>query len=338
MKINNETKIGIIAIAALIMLFLGFSYLKGKSLFHTETRMYAVYHDVMGLKKSNPVIINGLQVGTITDIDGGANMRDLLVTFTFSKNVNIPDNSVAVINPNLLGSPTLEIQLGSSNIYKKNGDTIMTTASTGAIDEALKVLNPVLYEVRNAVQSLDSVLLIISSTFDADTKKNIKDIISNMNLVSQSINNSAKSLETMMNPQTGVIGQSLNNINSFTGNLSRNNQKIDSILGNVNLATNKFSQMDINQTLDSLNMVINNLKNISDKINTNQGSLGLLIGDKTIYNNLESTTQKLNTLLDDMRVHPRRYVNFSVFGKKDKGNYLMAPIADDTLILANPKK
>lgn len=338
MKISNEAKIGLIAITALVLLFLGFAYLKGKSIFHKEVTMYAVYNDVLGLKKSNPVVINGLQVGKVANIYGGRDLRNMLVSLSFSQEVDIPENSVAIINPNLLGSTSLEIQLGDAPTYKSNGDTIITAPSGGAIDEALKVLNPVLYEVRKSVNSLDSVLQIIATTFDPGVKADIREIFSNLNQVSQSFTVTAKALEASMNPKTGALGQTFNNVNTFTKNLSDNNLTMDSILKNVNTTTGNLSRVDIQQTMDSLNQAIGSFKAIADKMGSKDGSLGLLLNDPNIYKNLESTTEKLNILVDDIRVHPRRYVNVSVFGKKDKGNFLMAPISNDTLILANPKK
>lgn len=173
MKISNETKIGVMAIIGIAILIIGFNFLKGKGLFKKENHIYAVYQDVQGLVKSNPVVINGLQVGRIENLDGGKDMRKIVVTVSLNKDVNIPNNSLAVINPNLLGSPTLEIQLGTSNTYMKNGDTLLTTLSGGAFDEAMKLINPVLYEVRNAVKSLDSVLTTITGVFDTRAKSNI---------------------------------------------------------------------------------------------------------------------------------------------------------------------
>lgn len=331
MKINNETKIGIIAVVALALLFFGFSYLKGKNVFRPENRMFAIYTDVMGLKISNPVVINGLQVGHIAAIDGGRDMRRLLVTISFTREVNIPENSVATINPTLLGSPSVEIQLGNSDIYKKNGDTLITTAGVGAIDEALRVFNPVLYEVRKSVASLDSVFMAISTTFDADTKAHIRSVIKNLNQISESFTITAKSLETMMDPNSGSIGQSLNNINSFTGALSSNNRNLDTIVTNLKTVSHELAGVELKETMDDLNKTLNNLKEITASLNSREGSLGMLVSDKGLYQNLEATTRKLNTLIDDMRVHPRRYLNISVFGKKDRGNYLKGPLPNDTL-------
>ena len=109
MKLNNETKIGLMAIISIAILIIGFNFLKGKGLFKKENRVYAVFEDAQGLVKSNPVMINGVQVGRIENLDGGRDMKKILVTVSLSKDVNIPTNSLAVINPNLLGSPTLEI-------------------------------------------------------------------------------------------------------------------------------------------------------------------------------------------------------------------------------------
>lgn len=335
MTINNETKIGIMAVAGIVLLVLGFNFLRGKNLFKKETKMYAVYHDVLGLTKSNPVVINGLTVGKIESLDGGKDLKNIIVTVTFSKDVNIPSNSLAVINPNLLGSPSLEIRLGNSSDYLKNGDTLVTTASSGALDEALKVLNPVLYEVRNAVQSLDSVLNIVTNVFDVQTKNNIKDIVANLNTVSKSFAVSAQSLEVMLDAQNGALGQSLKNVNVFTKNLNSNNAKLDSIMENARITSYKLAQLDLKKTMDSLNVAINDFKEGASKLNSKEGSLGLLLNDKKLYHNLQSTTNKMNILIDDIRVHPKRYVNISIFGKKDKGNYLTAPLIDDTLKVVN---
>jgi phospholipid/cholesterol/gamma-HCH transport system substrate-binding protein len=290
-----------------------------------------VYQDVQTLQKSNPVVINGLQVGRVENLDGGKDMRRIIVTVNLIKDINIPDNSLAVINPGLLGTPTLEIQLGSSNTFLKNNDTLLTTLSGGAFDEALKVINPVLYEVRNAVKSLDSVLQIVTGVFDPTTKSNIKGVISNLNATTASFALSAKSLEVLLNTENGALSSSLNNVNAFTANLNSNNAKLDSILENARIASAKFADIDLKKTFDTLGLAVDNFKRSSDKMNSKDGSLGLLLNDKELYNNLESTAKKLNILLDDIRVHPKRYVNFSVFGKKDKGNYITAPLIDDTL-------
>lgn len=335
MKINNETKIGILVVVAIGLLVVGFNFLKGKNLFKKENKLYAIYSEVQGLAKSNPVLINGLRIGRIESLDGGKDMRSIVVTITLFDEVNIPDNSIAVINPTLLGSPSMDIQLGDSREYLHSGDTLLTSMSSGAFDEALRMINPVLYEVKGAVSSLDSVLHIVTNVFDANTKNNLKGIVNNLNEVTRSFAVSANSLETMLDVQEGALSQSLKNVEVFTENLNAKNPKIDSILNNTAVATSKLAALEIRSLVDSLNVAVNSFKAGAQKINGTDGSLGLLLNDKELYTNLESTANKLNILLDDIRVHPRRYVNFSIFGKKDKNNYITAPLVDDTLIILN---
>lgn len=336
MKINNETKIGILAVVGVVLLVVGFNFLKGKNLFKKDNKLYAVYSDVQGLAKSNPVMINGLQIGRIESLEGGKDLKQILVTVSLYKDVNIPTNSLALINPNLLGSPTMEIQLGNATQYLHNGDTLLTTLSGSAFNEALKIINPVLYEVRNAVKSLDSVFNLITNVFDTRTKDNIKEIVANLNTVTQSFSVSAVSLQTMLDAQNGALSKSLQNVNVFTANLNSNNERMNNIMENTRKATAHLASINLQKTLDSLNLVVNNLIEGSSKINSKEGSLGLLLNDKTLYNNLEATTNKLNILFDDIRVHPKRYVNISLFGKKDKGDYLTAPLIDDTLKVVYP--
>ena len=335
MKINNETKTGILVVVAVGILIIGFNFLRGKNIFQEENKLYAVYTDVQGLAKSNPVIINGLRVGRIDQLDGGEDLKSIIVTIVLFKPVNIPQNSMALINPTLIGSPSMEIKLGSDTKYLQNGDTLITSASAGAFDEALKLINPVLYEVKNSVKSLDSVLHIITNVFDVNTKNNVRDIVSNLNAITKSFAVSAVSLETMMDAQQGSLSHSLGNVEQFTKNLNTNNDQFNAIVANAQTASKNLAAINLQSTVDSLNVAINNFKDGSAKINSKDGSLGLLLNDKELYNNLESTANKLNILLDDIRVHPKRYVNISIFGKKDKGNYITAPLIDDTIKIVN---
>ena len=328
MKINNETKIGVMAVMGIVLLALGFNFLKGKNLFKKENHIYAVYQDIQSLQKSNPVLINGLQVGSVANFEAGPDMKRIIVTINLTRNVDIPDNSIALINPPLLGSASMEIQLGSSTKYLKNNDTVITILSGGAFDQALKVINPVLYEVKNSVKSLDSVLHVVTGVFDPATKNNIKGIVANLNTTTASFALSAASLEKILNVENGALASSLNNVKNFTANLNSNNERFDSILENTKIASAKFAAIDLKKTLDTLNTAVENFKKGSEKINSKDGSLGLLLNDTKLYDNLQSTANKLNILLDDLRVHPKRYLNVSVFGKKDKGEYLTVPLAD----------
>src|SRR5829696_990273 len=172
MKISNETKVGSLTVIAVVLLILGFNFLKGKNLTSDNMRSYAVFNNVQGLTTSNPVVVNGKQIGTITGADGGADLRRIIVSITMNQKANIPRNSVAVISPSILGTTSLEIKLGNTTDYYKDGDTILTQASGGMFDVALQKIDPVLAQVQGAVKSLDSLLLTVNGVFDPNTKGN----------------------------------------------------------------------------------------------------------------------------------------------------------------------
>ncbi len=328
MNISNETKVGALTAIAIVLLILGFNFLKGKSIGGKNAQYIASFGDIQGLAKGNSVVINGKEVGSIYDIDGGKDMRQIKATINMKDDVNIPDNSYAVITKSLLGNVQMEIKLGDSKALKKDGDTISTIATADIIGDAMKKLDPVLYQVTNAVKSLDTLLGTVNNVFDPNTKNNIRGTMENLNKTTAALAVSSASLQQMLNAQTGSVAKTVDNLNSFTGALKNNNDKLAQTMSNVETATGKFARLDIETTLATLNSSVSELKSILSKVNSDKGSLGLLMSDTRLYNNLNATSNKLNLLLDDLRLHPKRYINISVFGKKDKSGPLMVPLPD----------
>lgn len=323
MKLTNETKIGALALSAIIILIVGFYYLKGKNLFNQPKRLYAVFHKVDGLAVANPVIINGLQIGTVYEmVEKDVNLDSIIVTINMEKKeVRIPANSLAYINKDLLGTASLAIELGNSTTYIDDGGTLNTKLTTGLADEVKASINPALNKVNGTLESLDSLIEVVGGTFDPSTKTNFQRIIANLT-------QSTASLQGLLNSQNGMLAKSLNNLNLVTSNLAGNNATINRTFSNLDSTTAKFARLDLEATLTNLNTTVSQLDSIVAKVNNPTGSVGLLLNDRKLYQNLENTTRSLNILMDDIRVHPRNYVNVSIFGKKNKGNYLTAPLVD----------
>lgn len=328
MKMSNETKVGSLTAISIVLLILGFNFLKGRSLTAKTVRYYAVFENIQGLATSNAVVINGKQVGTVFSTEGGVDMRKITVVLNLNQSINIPVNSTALINPSVLGTTSIEIKLGNSQTFKNEGDTLETIASKGMLDDAFQKVDPVLMQVKNTIRSLDSVLLTINSVFDPNTKNNIKAVMANLSSTTASLAISSASLQSLLNAQTGAIAKTLENVSEFTGTLKNNDKKIEQTLTNLETTTQNLSKLNIEKTLSSIDATVNELKNTLGNVNSDKGSLGLLISDPKLYNNLTSTSNKLNLLLDDVRVHPKRYINVSVFGKKDKSNPLLTPLPD----------
>ena len=327
MKLSNETKIGILAIVAIAVLVLGFNFLKGQSLFDKSDKLHAVFHKIDGLTTSNAVIINGLQIGTVHELkEKDRTLDSIVVTINLSKDIDIPTNSIAYINKDLLGAASIAIELGNGNQYVKSGDTLNTQVTTGIMEDVKASLNPALNNVNGTLKSVDSLIEVMGGYFDPNTRNNFQRIIANLSATSAS-------LQSLLQSQSANLQQTLGNMNQITGNLARNNENINRTLSNLEKASSNVANLNVKQTMDSLNYTVSQLNAAVSKINTNDGSIGLLLNDKKLYQNLEGTTRSLNILMDDLRVHPKRYVNISIFGKRDKGNYLRAPL--DTLYLGN---
>ena len=328
MKISNETKVGAITVISVAVLILGFNFLKGKKLWSSDTMITGKYGNVQGLQNSNPVIINGLQVGTVYKITTEKDMREILVDLNITKDIDIPKNSIAIIKSNPLGTTSVEIKLGDAVENLKNKDIILTETSGGLFDNVLKKVDPVLYEVRKAVSSIDTLLGNFNSVLDPKAKGNIAQVLANLNQVTAAMVSSTASLNGLLNAQTGALAKSLNNVSSITSNFANNNEKINSVMSNLDKTTSKFATLNLNKTLDTLDKAVNELKGIISKFDNNNGTLGKLLNDPTMYKNLASSGNKLNLLLDDIRINPKRYINISVFGKKQNNNPILVPLPD----------
>ncbi|NIG57737.1 MlaD family protein [Chitinophaga sp. Cy-1792] len=328
LKLSNETKVGVLTALGITLLVLGFNLLKGKSLFSHSKTIYAVYKQVNGLQPSNAVQVNGLVVGNVSNLDVmDHDPSKILVTITISKKIEIPRNSVARISSDLLGTKTVQLDLGNASDYLKTGDTIYA-AVDGSMTDALKEqLNPLVKKLQGTLMNIDSLLLNVNGLLDTTSKVHLQQAIKNLNTITHNFTVTSASLNTMMDPNTGSVPGTMRNLQEVTGNLKNNNEKIGHILDNAEKTTGALANGNIDKTLQELQSAANSLNTTIAKLNTTDGTAGLLLNDKKVYNNLQYSLNNLNKLLEDLRINPKRYVHFSLFGKKDK----VKPIPSDTV-------
>ena len=327
MKIKNETKVGVLTVVALALLIIGFNFLKGKDIFNSTTKIYAVFSKLGSLAKANEVKINGLTVGTVYDMEEtDKNVSGIKVTISLTRDVNIPSNSVAYITAPLggLGSSSIIIEKGDATTYLKDGDVLQTRIDEGLFGGLSAEVSPTLSKIRNSLDSLNRVFGNINTLFDAGAKRNLQHTIANLDMATSSLNK-------MLDPQTSALASTLNNVNAITGNLKNHNDSITAIVANTKQFTDKLSKLDLQQTMDTLQSAMTQLKATITKISSKDGSLGALINDRQLYDKLNDAILSAEILIDDLRAHPKRYVNLSIFSKKDKGGALTSPLKKDTV-------
>jgi phospholipid/cholesterol/gamma-HCH transport system substrate-binding protein len=327
MKINNETKVGALTAIAITMLILGFNFLKGKSLFKTGNYLFAKYTNTKGIMVSNGVFINGFKVGSVYEIENSdPSLKEIVVTIKLEGNFNIPKNSVASIKESALSAPSMEIVMGNDPHSLNTGDTIITGESQSLIGSLGNKLAPVGDQLKTTMHSVDSLVNNVNSLLDADGKGNLKQSIANINKATASLLVSAASIERMLNAQSGVISQTMANVNGFTKNLADNNDKITKTMANMQRTTENLANADIDGIINSLKKSTNKLTDILEKVDNKEGTIGLLVNDKQLYYNLTNAVRSANILMDDLKVHPKRYIN--ILGRRDKTPPLTAPLND----------
>ena len=331
MKVSNETKVGALTIIAITLIILGFNFLRGKTIFKSGNFIYAKYADTKGLIISNPVFVNGFQVGTVFDIENQtADLSQIVVSIKLNNTYKIPANSVATIQDNPLGTNSIAIVLGDAKSYLKSEDTIKTAPAASLLGDLMNTLSPLGEQTKKTISDLEKVLVNINKVLDDQNKANFAQILSNLSFATESLNKSLVSVESMLQSQSGSIAQTANNVNSFTKNLSDNNKKINDIINNLDTTTRQLKNADLSKTVKEIQVVVQELTQTLHNLNNGDGSAAKLLNDPEIYKQLQGTIKSINTLVDDVKTNPKRYVNISVFGKKDKTTPLLKPIADTT--------
>ncbi len=325
MKVSNETKVGILTIVSLTILILGFNFLKGKDVLKKRHKIYAVFTDLGPLSKSNEVKINGYVIGSVYDLEARDKaITGIVATINLTEDVQIPRDSRAYISSPLVGASFINIEMGKDTVYLEPGDTLKTRIDAGLLDDVKAQLNPTLTKVRSVLDTLTSTLSGVNGLINSDAKVNLQQTLANLNRASSALNG-------LLDNQTGPLAATLNNARDITANIRANNDSISIIISNAKQFSDNLARLAIQPTIDSLNAVISNLKKTVARINSKDGTLGALINDRALYNKLNDLILSGEILVDDLRAHPKRYVNLSIFGKKDKGDYLTSPLKKDSI-------
>jgi phospholipid/cholesterol/gamma-HCH transport system substrate-binding protein len=322
MQISNETKVGALTVIAITLMFLGYNFLKGKSVTRKSNTIYAKFSDVGSLEISNPVKIKGFRVGIVNDVRGtDPSVSEVVVAINLQEKVNIPSNSTAVIINSLTGVSSINIIPGDGQTYIKSGDTLRSTTNPDMLSKVMSSIDPVMSSVKLALDTLQQILNSVNRTFDVNAQKNLQDVVENLK-------NASSSLDHLLDQDNGALASTLSNTARFTENLNKNNENINALIENLRKTSDQLAQADLQKTISSLHQTLEEIQTVLQKTKGKDGTVGLLLNDTALYHNLQQTSRSLTILLDDMKMHPKRYVHFSLFGKKEKSKPLSAPLSE----------
>lgn len=302
---SHEVKIAIIAIIAIVILFFGLQFLKGLNIFSSSRIYYAKFENIKGLAAGSPILASGYQIGTVKDIAYDYdNNGEIVVELRIDKHLQIPVGSHAELATEMLGGTKLNLSLTDNTQFYSAGDTLMGNSSLGALEKATEMIP----SIEKMLPKLDSILMnvnaLLSDPSTSGTIHNIEYITSQLKTSTEELN--------------GILGEVNNSLPGIM-------QKADATMTHLSSVTKKIDDANIDKTLARVDHAVKDVRDITSKINKGYGTIGALVNDKSLYDNLnhsvvalDSTLKSTEALVKDLKEHPKDYVHFSLFGRKDK--------------------
>jgi phospholipid/cholesterol/gamma-HCH transport system substrate-binding protein len=306
LKATREIKTGVVAILVIILFIWGYNFLKDQNLYDTSRTMYAEYDNVQGLAPKSPITINGLKVGSVTEISFHPSKKGILVAHLQLDNpIEFSVNSVAQIySPDFISGKSLKINLVmDQGSIAKDGDTLIGEVDSGIMGMINEQIAPLQVKVESFVVQTDSVMKSIDALMDKENQQNFKESLRNINGILSDFKTSSQYLESLM-VENGKMDSIINNTNQTMNNLAAISDSIQAA--------------DLGATVASLESTLANFNSVLDSLKTGDGTMSKLLNDDELYVNLTNASKELEELLREVKEHPKRFVHLSVFGKKEK--------------------
>jgi len=315
MKIRKETKIGILFVSAAFLLFWGYNFLKGKDVFIKERIFYAEYYDVSGLGKSDPIFINGLRAGQVKNLYfEPSNTGKIIAELRITQDFPLPKNSIAkIISTDLMGTKAISLNLGNSPDLLVDGDTMKTLIESTLQEQMETTIAPLKNKAEELLGSVNDIINNLQTIINSETSSNIKSSLGHLERSLVNVESVTGSLDTMMNQEKNRISLILDNAESITANLRKNNENISAILNNFHEISDSLAAANFAGTMRNVNKSISDFASIMNKVDSGKGSLGMLMNNDTLYLEMEKSARDLNILLEDVQQNPKKYVKFSLF-------------------------
>lgn len=311
-RISKEVKVGAVALVTIIAFILLYNFLKGKDFFSNSTYYYTIYDGIGGLSESSPVEINGYKVGVVQSIEFiDETSGKLLVTFSVDKGFRLPVNTVAEIVPvSIIAGMKVQFAYGNGPGFYEYGDTIPGKLSASIINTIETELGPLKDRITNLLDVIDSVIVSVDDVLDPAFREDLKGTMANLNNTTQSIDN-------VLGTSEKQLKETIDNLSKFSGMLGDNSTRITGTLTNLESISDTIAAADLYSSVLDLRTSLQKASILIGNLNDGKGSAGQFLTNDSLYTNLTTTLGTLNLLLEDMKANPKRYVHFSLFGKKD---------------------
>lgn len=313
MERRKSIIIGIVGIVTVFLFLWGFNFINGRNIFKKEKVFYAVFEQLGGLDVGSPVTIKGYRVGQIKNVDFKDVLgTELIVTFNIEKDIKVPKGSVVEIyNSDLLGTKGLRVVAAESDEFHDLGDTINSIIVPGMLDEVAAQIEPLKAKTEELMGSIDSVVDILNKILIAN-EKSISSSLNSISIIAKNFEGLSASLNNLISDENGKLNIILSDIQTITTTLKDNEPELNNAITNFSNISDSLAAANIAQTVQQTNSVLATLDEITYKINEGEGSLGLLLNNDSLYNNLESLSKNLDELVKDIQENPKKYLNLSI--------------------------
>lgn len=309
---SKEIRIGLLVTIAVVVFFGGFQYLRGRGLFSSEKVFYTHFESVQGLQSASLVTIRGMMIGRVRaiELDEQGGIR---VAMTVKDKYPIPRGTVATLySVDLMGAKGIRLELGQSREVLENGAILPSAVEPGKIDGLTEELKPILRNIQRITLHLDTLLTGVNTIFSEDTRLRLAHAIASLDATMQNFSTVSGTLKG----KSAALARTIDNAEQTTAMLAGNRANIDTTLSNLNRLSVRLKEAPIEQTVQQLQDVAGNINGLLRRIEAGDGSLGQLVNDKALYQNLSQSAAEFSRLAEDLRKHPGRYINVNVFGRR----------------------
>ena len=304
MKLSKEIKASLFVLTTILLFIFGFNFLKGSSLLDRQKTIYAVYDEVDGLLVGANVMINGLSIGNVTELDFLPNSTKILVTLKVKDKLNFSSKSTASIyETGVLGGLAISIEpIFERESIVKTGDTLNSSVRPGLTELINRQIEPLSRQLQSTITSVDSIFTGASNVLNSQTQEEIKESINVLTSAIKAINNSSIIIEETLTAKSSQINNTIDNFEKISSNLSE--------------VSDELNSFGLSNLLSNLEVSVDGISSIVDKLDSDKSTIGKLINEDEVYNNLNSSIESLNSLISDIKANPKKYVHFPVFGRK----------------------